>query len=155
MFCKNCGNEITEGKFCNVCGTPVDDSTPIAPAQSFEQAAPVVIPSPEFTPADPAGTVDPGKSGGTASLVLGIIGLALGTICSCLFACLGGIIPLGCAIAGIIVGTQATKKSQAAGFKNNNARVGTILSIVALVIISVFIVLNGILGGVLALVNLA
>lgn len=25
MFCKNCGKEITSGKFCGACGTPVED----------------------------------------------------------------------------------------------------------------------------------
>ena len=41
-------------------------------------------------------------------------------------------------------------KSQAAGFENKQAKTGMILSIVAIVVIVVFIIANAILGGVLA-----
>lgn len=175
MFCRNCGNEITEGKFCAACGTPVEEPTPETPAQPVAEepvaapepevvaaepvaaepvvaepvAAEPVAAQPEFIPAAPTATVDPGKSGGTISLILGIVGLALGSICSCLLACLGGIIPLGCAITGLILGIQAKKKSEAAGFKNGQAQVGMILSIVAIVVIVLFIIVNAILGGII------
>ena len=59
-------------------------------------------------------------------------------------------IPLVCAIIGVIMGKSAMNKSQAAGFENKNAKIGMILSIVAIVVIVIFIIGNAILGGVLA-----
>ena len=123
MFCNNCNAYIPDGStYCESCGAPV-----------------------AATPA-----VDPGKQQGTTALVLGIVALSLGTICSCLFACLGGLIPLVCAIIGLVLGKSAMSKSQAAGFENKQAKTGMILSIIAIVIIVVFIIANAILGGALA-----
>ena len=201
MFCKNCGNEIKEGKFCGACGTPVEEPVAAEPVAAEPVAAepvaaepvaaepvaaepvaaepvaaepvaaepvaaepvaaepvaaepvaaePVVAePAAPAAPVAPNATVDPGKNGGLISMILGIVGLALGSICSCLLACLGGILPLACAITGLVLGIQAKKKSAEAGFKNTQAQIGMILSIVAIVVIFLFIIVNAILGGIL------
>lgn len=178
MYCKNCGNVIPDGvAFCTSCGAaatpaaPVTDVPPVVqqdppaapyapPAQPYAPPAggyvppvPPVnpIPDPGYAGAAiPAQVEDPGKKLGTISLILGIVGLAVGSICSCLFACLGGILPLAAAIVGIVLGKQAQDKSKAAGFENKNGKIGMILSIVAVAIIVVFIIVNAIAGGVMA-----
>lgn len=157
MICKNCGNEVKEGEFCTNCGTkaeavnatevfvqetdavesiPVVESAPVADNNTYTNNA---------TPAQ-----DPGQKQGTIALILGIVALALGSLCSCLFACLGGIAPLGCGIAGIIIGLKAMNASKAAGFKNNKALAGIILSIVAIVVIVIFIIVNAVAGTIIA-----
>lgn len=173
MFCSNCGNQVGDAKFCSACGAqvnptpetnpepevvpapevnPIPEETPAPEAEPVFEAAPTAqsVAVPEPVNAYSEAPVDPGKSGGKTALILGIVALALGTICSCLLACLGGIIPLGCAIAGIIVGSQAMKKSQAAGFTNSQAKTGVILSAVAIGVIVIFVIINAIVGGVLA-----
>ena len=109
-----------------------------------------VPPAGGYTGAVQGQVEDPGQKLGTISLILGIVGLAVGSICSCLFACLGGILPLAAAIVGIVLGKQAQDKSAAAGFENKRAKIGMILSIVATAIIVVFIIINAIAGGVMA-----
>lgn len=81
---------------------------------------------------------DPGKGLGVASLVLGICGLVFGILCPCLAACLGAILPLALSITGLILGILGKNKSAAAGFSNGPAKVGFILSIVALAITLIF-----------------
>lgn len=135
---------------------PVED--PVAePAQ--EQGAPAWEESPErssipvvegvINPAA-ASAADPGKGEGIVSLILGIIAIIFGSACSCFLACLGGMIPLGCAVVGIVLGRQAVKKSRNAGFTNTPAQVGTILCGVAIGVIVVFIIINAVVGGVIA-----
>ena len=138
MICRTCGFESEGALFCIRCGARLEEVPP-QPVST----APVFVQQP--TPTD-----DPGSGKGTASLILGIIALAVGTICSCLIACLGGVAPLACAIVSIVLGKQAINLSSAAGFENKKARTGVILSIVAIVVIAVFILLNSILGGIMA-----
>ncbi len=128
--------------------TPAAPPVPVPPNPAYAQ--PPMPPQPAYAqqPAPPA--IDPGSGKGTASLVLGIVALALGTICSCLLACLGGAIPLTCAIVGIVLGKQAETLSAAEGFENKKAKAGVILSIVAIVIIVIFILLNAVLSGIIA-----
>ena len=136
MICKNCGAELN-GEYCNNCGARAD----VVLEQNINEA-----------PVE-QNTTDPGRALGIASLVLGIIALVFGTICSCLAACLGGFLPLVCGIVGIVLGVIGSKKSKAAGFKNVFAMIGMILSIVASALIVLFIILNGILGGLSAIMQ--
>lgn len=135
MLCKNCGNLLADDAvFCNACGaSTAPDPVPSAPQQ------PVYTPTVE----------DPGKTYGTAAFVLGIVSLCVGTVCSCLMAFLGGILPLIAAIVGVVMGKMGMNKSAAAGFENKKAKNGMIMSIVAIAVIVVFIILNAILGAIL------
>ena len=145
MICNHCNQSNPDGAaFCENCGAPLT----AAPVYNVDPQP--VVPTPTYTAPAADANVDPGKQQGTIALILGIVGLALGTICSCVFSCLGGFIPLVCAIIGVIMGKSAMNKAQAAGFENKNAKIGMILSIVAIVVIVIFIIGNAILGGVLA-----
>ena len=174
--CTACGQEVEEGKFCTNCGAKLPVATPAAEtveeaapvveeaAPVVEEAAPVVEEAapvaeeaapvveeaaPVAEEAVPAAEpVDPGAKKGKIAMILGIVALAMGTICSCTCACLGGILPMAAAIVGIVMGALAMKESKAAGFENKQAKIGLILSIVAIAIIVVFTILNSILGGV-------
>ena len=127
MICKYCGMDVEPAEVCSACGAPLTD-----------EEIPAEVPA-----------VDPGAQKGTIALILGIAALALGALCSCLAACLGGILPLGLAIAGIVLGSMAMKASKAAGFDNKKAKIGMILSIAAIVVIVIFIIINAILGGII------
>ena len=144
MFCQTCGTPIEEGaKACTVCGTFVENTTPVVTTNP----EPVYSAPINTTPSTP--TVDPGQSDGKTSVILGIVALAMGTICSCLAACLGGFVPLVCAVVSIVMGTQAMNKSKAAGFENKQAKLGVTLSIVAIAVIFIFIIVNAVIGGIL------
>lgn len=154
MFCIHCGAQISDNAaFCENCGAAVS-ATSEESVQSVEQP---VCAQPNNT-ADTQQPVsasvvtveDPGKQMGLISMILGIIGLALGSICSCLFACLGGFLPLAAAIVGVVLGVKAKAKSAEAGFANKQAQVGVILSIVAIALIVIFVIANAIIGGVVA-----
>ena len=119
MYCNNCGNANAEGKFCDVCGAELTSEPIVVETQNVVGAENIV----ETIPA-----VDPGKTLGTVSLILGIAGIVLGAICPCLFACLGAIVPMILSIIGLILGIVAMNKSKAAGFKNKAALIGVILS---------------------------
>lgn len=159
MFCKNCGLENPDGaSFCRVCGSalavaPVIEAsaepvveTPVEPTVETP-VQPASAPAAEGETAPKVTAVDPGKGMGVAALVLGIIGLVTGTVCACGCACLGGIIPAIVCIVGLVLGIMAMNKSKAAGFKNTKALVGVILSGVGLASIVLFVLLNGIIGG--------
>lgn len=81
---------------------------------------------------------DPGKGLGIASLILGICGLVMGSVCSCLFSCLGGIPSLIVSVVGLILGILGKNKSAAAGFSNGPAKIGFILSIIGLAVTLLF-----------------
>lgn len=171
MFCRNCGTELnSDTRFCPSCGTKAETeiqqpaAAPIAeePAACQEPAvapveanatpiqAPVAAPVATDTTVVQQPTVDPGKGMGTAALVLGIVSLSVGILCSCLFACLGGFIPLVCGILGIVFGVKASNTSKAAGFENKSAKVGLILSIIGIVMIVIFIIANAIIGSMIS-----
>lgn len=126
MFCTNCGTTLTEDGVCPVCN-PVTEEIVVD-----DVAAPAV---------------NPGKTLGLISMILGIASLVLGLPCSCVCACLGSLLPFCCSVGGIITGALGMKKSSYAGMKNTMALVGLILSIVAIVVCVVFIIFNGIIGG--------
>ena len=136
MFCKTCGTPIEEGaNACTVCGTYVDNPTPVETTN----------PQPVYSkPVDtvPAPTTDPGQSAGSTALAMGIVALAIGTIGSCLIGCLAGFASLVCAVIGIVMGIQAMNKSKAAGVENNDAKLGLILSIIAIALFLISIVIN-------------
>ncbi len=123
MYCKNCGNANAEGKFCDVCGAEITSEPIVVDAQNVVETENII----DGTP-----VVDPGKTLGTISLILGIAGIVLGIICPCLFACLGAIAPLTLSIIGLILGIVAMNKSKAVGLKNKAAMIGVILSGVAI-----------------------
>lgn len=121
MICSKCGFIVDDGKFCPNCGTAVEKEVQNETIETSSGAD---------------DTVDPGKSKGLISLILGIVSLVLGTICSC-----------GCAspltiitsIVGMILGSSANKASISAGFeKNGKGKIGFILSLISL-IVSIFV----------------
>lgn len=135
MFCKNCGRESTDNsRFCPYCGAE------LTPETNYNTYAYNAAPTP---------IADPGAGLGTAAMILGIVGLSLGAICSCLFAFLGGFIPLACAIVAVVLGVVGKKKSAAVGIENKKAKVGITLGVIAIVVIVVFILLNAILGAIM------
>ena len=161
IICKNCNFQFENTEFCPNCGTPVAvvAETPIVEqvtdepvvkeevindtANEVESNDTILIDEPiaEEKPA-----VDPGLSLGKISLVLGIIALVSGTICSCIFACLGGSLPFVCAVVSIVISILALNKSKDAGFTNKKATTGLILSIATIIVIIIFVIFNGILG---------
>ncbi|MBQ7780250.1 MAG: zinc-ribbon domain-containing protein [Clostridia bacterium] len=151
MFCKNCGQESTDNsRFCHFCGTELaPESTPAEEPTAQKAETPI---QPEVNPVNysaPITPADPGAGLGTAAFILGIVGLSVGAICSCLFATLGGILPLACAIVAVVLGINAKKKSAAVGLENKKAKIGLILGVIAIAVIVVFIALNGILGAIM------
>ena len=143
MICKFCGMDVEPAEVCSACGAPLTEET-VAPVEE----APIAETPAEEVPADvPA--VDPGAQKGTIALILGIAALALGALCSCLAACLGGILPFILAVVGIVMGSLAMKASKEAGFDNKKAKIGLILSIAAIVVIVFFIIINAVLGGIM------
>ena len=106
MFCQNCGKQNPDGiAFCANCGAALNGAAPVAPV----------------APVAPA-TV-PGKGLGIASMVVGIISLAL--FCT-------GWVAIVCAIIGTVLGGVALKKAKDAGMKNGMATAGLACSVVAL-----------------------
>ena len=69
MKCNNCGNENVTGAFCEVCGTEMV-AEPIVEAVN----EPVVVNEANVVEADAA--VDPGKTLGTVSMILGILAMS-------------------------------------------------------------------------------
>ena len=98
MFCKNCGSQNEDGKFCSVCGARLEQE--IVETGSSTEAQ------------------NPGKVMGIVSLVMGIVSLVSGSLCSCMCACAGGIVPLIISVVGLIMGILGMSKSKDAGFSN-------------------------------------
>lgn len=170
MRCLICGNEVEEGKFCTVCGTyAVVPSTP-KPDQQYDnrettfspkmedsynsanfsqpyanQPPHNINPIPHAIPT-PTNFTLPSNGKSVASLVLGIVAISLGSICSCLFSFLGGIPSMVCAIVGLVLGVQSNNAAKRIGLSNSKAQAGIVLSIVSLIIISIFIIMYVILG---------
>lgn len=145
-FCKHCGSQIEDNAaFCGVCGqaqnaaepqTPVYQA-PQAPVQPFYVApqAPVYAQPPIQPVAKP---VIPGKGLGIASMVLGIVSLAI--FCAWYLA-------IPCAIIGAALGGVAQSKAKAAGVKNGMAVAGIACSCVSLGI-SVLVLLWTVIEGI-------
>lgn len=121
MVCPFCQTELSAGdKVCPTCGAPVTE-------------APAVQPKVEITyDESPVEAVDPGKKSGTVAMVLGIVAAVIAVMgCCCAYI---SFLPLPIAIVGAIMSLVAMSKSKKAGFKNTNALVGLILSLVSLLL---------------------
>lgn len=132
MICKKCGFNF-DGAFCPNCGE----------AAVIEN----VVNEPVYVDAEPVGK-NPGKGKGIAGMILGIISM-LSYCCSCCaiipyigwVAAIGSfILPPICSIIGLILSSSGLKASKAAGFGNGMAKVGKILSIIALVLFILMVV---------------
>lgn len=121
MYCKNCGNPNAEGRFCDVCGAEITSEPIVVDAQNVVDTENVINNTP---------VVDPGKTLGKIGMILGIIGAILSVVC-CIFNVYGICFPFG--VAGLILSIIGSKKSKAVGITNKNAKIGLILSIIALV----------------------
>lgn len=130
MFCTRCGNNNPDGAFCcTSCGSPLNQpqapQQPVynAPQQPAYQAPqqPVYQAQPMYN--DSTAPQVPAKGFSIASMVLGIVSLAL--FCLWYFA-------LPCAIVGVILGGVALNKSKFVGIKNNMALAGVVCSCIAL-----------------------
>lgn len=142
MFCSKCGQAISDdGRYCQNCGAVLGQETP-------QEESPIVQQSEnEYKPEEAQvitsdKSVDPNGSQGMIALILGIVGLVLGAICSCGCSIVGGIIPFILSVLAVVFGYQAKQKSAAAGFKNEKAQAGMILGIVAIAVIIFFVVIN-------------
>lgn len=67
----------------------------------------------------------------------------------CLCGCLGALPGIVCAIISVVLGSKA-KKELAPGVEDKNVKTGMLLSYIALGVAVLFIVLNAVLGGVIA-----
>jgi len=140
MKCKKCGLEGIDSAFCPNCGEKIESEPIVEP----------FVAEPNFTPAtdDVINNGDTDKS--DPGKVLGIIGMALGIqslatlvifMCCCIYPVYGWIvyafaalIGLASAIVGLILSTNAIKKSTDAGFENKMANLGKTFSIIGLVV---------------------
>ena len=129
MFCPKCGTQNEDGsRFCYNCGTIFEEENQQPQAQPVQQPMQPVQPmmQPDVKPAVP------GKGLGIASMIVGIISLAL--FCFW-FIC------IPCGIVGIVLGIIAMSKAKAAGMKNGMALAGLICSSIALGLTVIYIVL--------------
>ena len=155
MFCEKCGNQLNEEGICTACTAntePAAETEEIeAPAVEAIEEIPVAEPVDAEAPELP--TVDPGKTFGIISMVLGIVAILLNTVCSCipLLGCFTAVVALIAAIVGVILGFVAMNKSKAAGFKNTFALVGMILSIASVALWIVSLIVSLIFGSLPAL----
>lgn len=117
MYCPICGTRCEESlAFCPNCGHPLHRPSPSEPPRQE--------PTLHHTASQPTGEL-PGK-------VMGILGMVLG-ILSILFGCCLPVIPLLCAIAGLVLSCISRKKANEVLRKNNFALAGLICSIIGLV----------------------
>ncbi len=145
MFCTNCGNFNPDGtQTCTSCGTPLKQPTsetplnqtnyqPYTPQESYSQTPEMQAPA--FRQVESEGT--PGKGAGIASLILGIISLALFCI---------PVFPAIVALVGMIFGIVSISKSGKAGKKSGLGIAGLICSIIGIVIGGLYIL--GLVGAV-------
>ena len=140
MVCKICGTANVDGSvFCSNCGTTLqaeETQAYTAPNPEFAQTEP----APEATPV----VVDPGKTFGLVSMILGIVSTVLSGICTCTCGCFGGFLPFAAGVAGIILGIFAVKKSKTVGLDNKKAKIGFILCAVGIVL-SIFNLILGLI----------
>lgn len=171
-FCKSCGTEIGEAKFCPACGS-AQDVTPVAPFQETV-SAPVYsepVSAPVFTPAssaysstgDTSGTSSteippvytaPVYSAGsfekpntTGSMVFSIINIALGVLFCCCYGV--SLISMVLGIIALVFTSQAGKAAtmEEAQQKLKSAKIMNIIGVAFLVlgvIITIIVVaING------------
>lgn len=156
MICKKCGNVIADdAQFCTFCGEAqnmgVDmDATqvlfeqqnyvaPEAPAEY--QQMPQSEPAPAYEQPMYAEEPVTGKNGNgvaIASLVLGIISIAMLVLSFCCCGTYTGFISVVTAIVGMVLASSAKKKGMVGGAQ----KAGFILSLIALIISIVLIVIS-------------
>ena len=124
-YCKNCGSLNNDGvQYCASCGAPMEIAQPQQPVyQVSGYQQPVQQPVPQSVP---------GKGLGIASMILGIIGLAL----FCVWY-----ISIPCAIVGIILGCVAKSQAKGTGMKNGMATAGIICSAIGIALAIIFVIL--------------
>ena len=131
--CSKCGTELADDvRFCTGCGQPLEEI--LEEAKTMEATGAATAPS--MTPVAPA---TQSKGPGIASIILG--GLSL---CMCYFGIIGGflgIIPLACAIVGLILGGKCKKQGSKLG------RIGFILSLIGLIVSGVLMIIGIIIVG--------
>lgn len=154
-FCKGCGTEIGEAKFCPACGS-AQDVTPVAPFQ--ETVSEPVYSEPVFTPApsaysstgDTSGTssteIPPiysapvystgsfEKPNTTGSMVFSIINIALGVLFCCCYGV--SLISLVLGIIALVFTSQAGKAAtmEEAQQKLKSAKIMNIIGVAFLVL---------------------
>ena len=149
MFCSNCGTNCPDNvNNCPNCGAPVGQPQNQAPQTPYGQQMPYYG---QQTPYGYGVPTQPKNA--KAVLVLGIVALVIcastGCLCGLLFGCLGSLPGIVCAIISIVLGSNA-KKELAPGVENKNVKTGMLLSYIALGVAVLFIILNAILGGAMA-----
>lgn len=132
MVCPFCQAEITaEDKVCPMCGAPVNEQAEEKPGVKTEAAVDY-----STVPA-----TDPGKTLGLVGMIMGIASLALGLFSCC---CCGGIFGVAIffvtSIVSLILSIIASKKSAEAGYTNKNAKIGIIVSAIAVGLMLIMLV---------------
>lgn len=97
----------------------------------------------------------PGKGLGIVAMILGIFGIVGNTVCGSCCGCLGAAPAIIASIAALVLGIIGIKKAKAAGVTNKAARAGMILGIIALALMIVITIINFIIGGAGALLELS
>lgn len=145
MFCSNCGTNCPDNvNNCPNCGAPVGQPQNQTPQAPYGQQMPYYgqqTPYGYGVPAQPKNA--------KAVLILGIVALVICASMGCLCGCLGALPGIVCAIISIVLGSNA-KKELAPGVENKNVKTGMLLSYIALGVAALFIILNAILGGAMA-----
>ena len=142
-FCKNCGADIGDAKFCSACGTPLQSDTTVSQADT---AAPIFadpsstqpeaqsIPTytaPVYSATD-AGAVNTANTSG--SLIFSIVNIVLGVLCC-------SIITL---VLGIVAAVMTSQAKTAASNELAEQKLKTvkILNIIAVVLVALALILN-------------
>lgn len=156
MFCPNCGNNCPDNVYsCPTCGhsfgqpqqTPNDQSQQAPYGQPQQAPYGQQVPYGQQTP---YGYNAPTQAKNTKPvLILGIVALVICATMGCLCGCLGALPGIVCAIISIVLGSKA-KKELAPGAEDKNVKTGMLLSYIALGVAVLFIILNAVLGGAIA-----
>ena len=161
MFCPNCGNNCPDNvNTCPNCGHAFPQAQQ-APQQPYGQPQQPSYEQPQQPYGQapygqapygqaPYGYNAPAQPKSTKPvLVLGIVALVINATLGCLCSCLGALPGIVCAIISIVMGAKA-KKELAPGVEDKNIKTGMLLSYIALGVAVLFMILNAVLGGVLA-----
>ena len=142
-FCKNCGADIGDAKFCSACGTPLQSDTTVpqadtaAPifadpssAQPEAQSVPTYT-APVYSAAD-AGAANTANTSG--SLIFSIVNIVLGVFCCNIFTLILGI------VAAVM--TSQAKTAASNELAEQKLKTVKILNIIAVVLVALALILN-------------